>query len=315
MKIASIILTYNDFEKTKKSINSLIESNLPNDIEHFIIVIDNCSSDKYIEGLKNLQKKYSNFEKIKFIFNKENLGFSGGNNVGISYALEKINADAVLLINNDAYLEKNTLNELLNFLFSDPNIGIVGPTICYYGNKDKIWHGGGFFKILKMGIINVGKNKSFDEISKMQPIEVDFISLCVALIKKEVFEKIGFLDQNFFLYYDDTDFCYRAKKAGFKLIYIPHLRAYHDIDEIYISRATPMRLYYLARSYFIFVKKHFNIILVFYSLILFIFLYTPFRIIQMIKGKQPILKGLLFHFKGARDGLFFQKTLWEKTKK
>jgi len=309
MKIASIILTYNDFEKTKKSINSLIESNLSKSIEHFIIVIDNGSSDKYLEGLKNLQKDCSKFEKIKFTFNKKNLGYGGGNNIGISYALEDIQADAILLINNDAYLEKNTLNELINFLFSDPNIGIVGPTICYYGNKDKIWHGGGFFKILKMGIINFGKNKSFDEISKMQPIEVDFINLCVALIKKEVFEKIGFLDHNFFLYYDDTDFCYRAKKAGFKLIYIPHLRAYHDIDEIYISRATPTRLYYLARSYFIFVKKHFNIILIFYSLILFIFLYIPFRIIQMIKGKQPILKGLLFHFKGARDGLFFQKKL------
>lgn len=306
MKIASIILIYNDFEKTEKSINSLIESNLPTSIEHFIIVIDNGSSDKYLEGLKNLQKNYSNFEKIKFIFNKKNLGYSGGNNIGISYALKDIQADAILLINNDAYLEKNTLNELINFLFSDPNIGIVGPTICYYSNKDKIWHGGGFFKILKIGIINVGKNKSFDEVSKMQPMEVDFINLCVALIKKEVFEKIGFLDQDFFLYYDDTDFCYRAKKAGFKLIYIPFLKAYHDLEEIYVSRTTPSRLYYIARSYFIFTKKHFNFILLIYAILVFIFLYTPFRMFQILKGKQPILKSLLFYFKGAKDGLFLK---------
>jgi len=306
MKIASIILTYNDCEKTKKSINSLIESNLPNSVEHFIIVVDNGSSGRYVECLKNLEKKYANFEIIKFIFNKENLGYGGGNNVGIFYALENINADAVLLINNDAYLERNTLNDLINFLFSDPNIGMVGPTICYYGNKDKVWHGGGFFKILKMGIINIGKNKSFEEVSKMQPMEVDFINPCVALIKKEVFKKIGFLDKDFFLYYDDTDFCYRAKKAGFKLIYIPFLKAYHDLEEVYVSRATPSRLYYIARSYFIFAKKHFNFILLIYAILLFIFLYTPFRMFQMLKGKQPILKGLLFHFKGAKDGLFLK---------
>mgnify|MGYP001028481768 FL=1 len=306
MKIVSIILNYNNCEKTEKSIKSLLESELPNNIEHFIVIVDNGSFKEYLECMKDLEKKYSGFKKIKFIFNKKNLGYGGGNNVGISYALTKINPDAILFINDDAYIEKNTLCELVNFLFSDTRIGIVGPTICYYNNKDRIWHGGGLFSLFKMGIKNIGKNKSFSEIKKMKVMEVDFITLCTALVKREVFEKIGFFDSDFFLYYEDLYFCFRAKKAGFKLLYIPFLRAYHDIEEIYISRATPFRLYHIARSYFIFVRKNFNFVFRLYAFFIFIFAYTPFRIFQMVKGKQPILRGLIFHFKGLKDGLFWK---------
>lgn len=307
MRVVSIILVFNEFEKTKKCINSLLKSKLPKHVEHFIIVIDNGSNKENIKKLKEIEKHLNNYKKIIFIYNEKNLGYGGGNNIGIKYALENLNPNALLLINNDAYLKKNTLREMLKFLFMNKKVGIVGPTICYYNNKNKIWHGGGYFNFLKMGISNIGKNKIYDiTLKKSKPIKVDFINTCIALIKKDVFEKVGLLDDRFFLYYDDVDFCYRAKKQGFDLLYLPFLVAYHDIDDIHISRATPTRLYYLARSYFIFVKKFFGFFGLLYSIFLFILIYTPFRIFQMIKGKQPIIKGLTSYFKGAINGLFFK---------
>ncbi len=230
-KVSIIILNWNGQKDTIDCLKSLEYLNYP-DFE--IILVDNGSTD---ESVSNFKSQIPNFKnKISLIENKENLGFSAGNNAGIKYALGK-KTDYVLLLNNDTIVESEFLKELVGVgeQNSQPTadqpkaekIGILGPKIYFFDDPQRIWFAGGKFNWIS-GSSHIGFGEIDDgqyEISK----KVSFITGCAMLIKKEVFEKIGFLDERFFLYYEDTDFCLRAKKRGFKCVFVPRAKIFHKI--------------------------------------------------------------------------------------
>lgn len=297
MKIFTIILNYNNYEKTKKCLDHLLMSN----IKTKIIFIDNGSTDD--SSYKLYQEfKHSNAD-IEFIFNEKNLGFAKGVNVGIKKVLE-LGGDYVLLLNNDAYILPDTIEKLLKSLQENPKAVVAGPTIFYYHNKNKVWQAGGFFNWVKMGPSIMFKNKEI-HIEKLtnKIYKVDFLTACIWLAKTEIFKKIGLFYDNFFLYYDDFDFCFRVKKAGFELLYVADAIAYHDIGNIEKTRTSKTALYNLSRSFFIFIKKNLPMPVIVYGVLIFLFIYTPFRIFQIIKGKQN-LSNIVYWLKGGIDGLF-----------
>ncbi len=236
-KVAIIIVNWNGLKDTIECIESVKKIDYP---DYEIIVIDN-GSEKFDADI--LEKKFSS--EIGIIRNKENLGFAGGNNIGIRYALEN-GADFVLLLNNDTVVDKGFLSEMIRVASLDNRIGAVGPKIYFYSEINKIWFAGG--KINK--ILTKGEMIGYGEIDQGRydtEKETDFITGCCLLVKREVFEKIGLLSEEYFVYYEDTDWCLRARKSGFKCVYAPKAEIWHKAS-IGLGLGSPAYIYYNIRN-------------------------------------------------------------------
>ena len=231
-KIAIIVLNWKQPKLTIETITSLLK------IKHTlfnyeIILVDNGSTDDSIE---KFNKEYQDNPLLKVLNTGANLGYAGGNNFGIDYALNH-NFDFLVLLNNDVLVAPNFLEEL--FKESD-NYDIIGPKIYFapgyefhkdrYSQKDLgkvIWSMGG-----QMDWDNIyGSNISIDEIDHGQFHKninnVDFVSGCCLMAGRQVFETIGKLDDKYFMYFEDVDFCQRAKLAKFKMACIPKSIIWH----------------------------------------------------------------------------------------
>lgn len=243
-----ILLNYNGYKDTIDCMNSLMDIIYEN---YKIIVVDNNSTnysqeelDKYIENKKN----------IVFIKSKENLGFSGGNNLGIEFALKE-KADYICLLNNDTTVEPDFLNPLVEIMERDKKIGISAGKIMYYDNKNIIWSAGGYIDEQKA----IGNNFAIDEPEDSVENKarcVTFLTGCIQLIRREVIENIGLYDHEYFLYMEDVDFCKRALNYGYKLIYEPKSKIYHKVSASTGGQVSPMTIYYMTRNRLLFNKKY-----------------------------------------------------------
>lgn len=275
MKIFAVILNYGDINITNKCLESLsqVEKNI-----HIIVVNNNSDtlSKSYFKNLKN----------ISVLNNFKNLGFSGGVNVGIKYAL-KNNAEYVLLLNNDTVLNKPITDVLQEKLLSSKNIGIVGPAISFKRNRKMVYDIGG----------NVNKftgrtsHEEIENLSNTESKEVEYVSGCCMMIKKDVFEKVGLFDERFFLYYEDVDFCLRAKKVGLETWLVPSAVIFHELSQT-IGKMSGLALYHQTRSGKLFGRKWLGIFVIF-NLIFLSFQTAFFTIKNPSKGAWA-LKGLAF---------------------
>ena len=217
-----IVLNWNGYNDTVECLESLQKVNYP---DYKIILIDNGSRDGSVQKLK---ERFGKDEKIKIIANEENLGFAGGNNVGIEYAMEK-GADAVLLINNDTIVDENFLVELVKAAGENKRAGVLGSQIYSESDPKRIWSAGWNVNRLLTKGVHIG----YDEIDERQYDEIkkcDYLTGCCLLVKKEVVKKIGVLADDYFLYYEDTDYCLRARKAGYDCLYVPASKIWHKIS-------------------------------------------------------------------------------------
>lgn len=210
------LVNYNGYKDTIECIESLKNITYKN---YKITIVDNNSTDNSYEILNKLYKNH------KIIKNDSNGGFSVANNIAIRHAI-KNGAEYVLLINNDTIVKPEFLNELLKSFQKIKDVGIVGGKIYHYDNKELIDHAGGFIDLVKYTTGHYGLNKMDHKKYNFEK-EVEFISGCLMLIKREVFEKVGFLPEEYFMYYEDTDFCLSVKEKGYKLIYNPKGIIYH----------------------------------------------------------------------------------------
>jgi len=243
LKVSIILLNWNNPYDTVECIESLKEISYPN---YEIIVVDNNSTDDSIKELENIRN-------IQLIRNDSNLGFAGGNNVGIEYALKR-SSDLILLLNNDTVVEKEFLSVLVKRAVADKNVGIIGNKVYYYSEPAKIWSAGGGITRLTKRTFQYGENK-IDKKRFIREMEVDFLSGCCMLIKREVFERIGLLDAEYFMYYEDVDFCLRAKKFC-KVIYTPGAIIWHKVSG---TSNKSYRDYYRMRNYMMLLNKQFSI--------------------------------------------------------
>lgn len=240
-KIFVTILTFN----SEKTIEQLLETCLPLKSKFNFIVIDNKSTDSTVSKVK----KY-NFAKL--IQNKKNLGFSAGNNIGIKYAL-KNGADVVFLLNPDTIIPADFLkrfNETTKELLVSSEVGILGPKI--YDEKGKIWSVGGKIDKKRYSAYLVGFGS--EDIGQYSVQSIDYISATAIFIKKEVFEKIGLLREDYFLYYEDVDFCFRARIGGFKLAIDSNISIIHHASSS-VGKNSPVMQYYMARNHMLFVER------------------------------------------------------------
>lgn len=219
-KVGIVILTWNGKDLTLACLESVMRLTYP---EAMVIVVDNRSSDGTAEAIK---KSFGN--RVEVIVNDDNLGFSRGNNVGIRRALDR-DADYALLLNNDTVVDPELLGSLVAVFRDHPGTGVAGPKIYYEQPPDQIWYAGGSVSLSRGITKHVGiRQKDAGQFDSIR--EVDYVSGCALMARRDVFEKIGYLDPAYRAYFEDVDFCARARRAGYEIRYAPRGRVWHKIS-------------------------------------------------------------------------------------
>jgi GT2 family glycosyltransferase len=295
--ISIIILNWNGYGDTVELLESLNEN--VSDVIN-IYVIDNHSSS---DDVKKLNLRFG--EKITIIKCEQNYGFSGGNNIGIKSAIAN-DSYFILLLNNDTIVEKDFLKILINKFKDDKNIGIVAPQINYYDNRSVIWSAGGSIsKVRASGFALSGFNEN--KLNKNDRI-VEFASGCCLLIKSEVFKKIGLFDENYFLYVEDTDLCYRTTKAGYKLLVTSDTKIYHKVSQATKKSSEILPLYYTTRNRLYFAKKNFG----YFFYISFAYIYFTMKIKTLgwlSKSDKPKINAVKLAFEDFLNSNFGYRDL------
>lgn len=214
-KIWVVTVNWNQPELTYQCVNSLRKNN---EQPFSLVIVDNGSTDNSVEYLQNTYPE-------KLIETKKNLGFSGGFNVGIRYALSQ-GADYIFVVNNDTISQPQMLDTLL-LSAQQVHADIAAPAIYYLDSPDEIWSAGGNINaILSAPIDGHSRKKNLPE----EPVKREFLTGCALLMHHGVFERIGFFDEGFFLYYEDLDLFMRAKKADLSAWLIPSARLLHHVS-------------------------------------------------------------------------------------
>jgi GT2 family glycosyltransferase len=245
-RVSIIVLNWNSYDVTAECLLSLRKLEYANTE---VVLVDNGSRDSSAEQIQQ------NFPEVRLIRNAENLGFPGGNNVGIRDVLER-GTDYLLLLNNDTVVAPDFLRELLRVAENDPRVGILNPKIYFVEPADRLWHGGARYKPWWSFPKIAGLNKR-DDGSYNRTEEVPFITGCAFLIKSEVVKKIGLLDEMFFLGFEDLDWSLRAIAAGYKAMFVPGAVIWHkSAHDTKKNLGKPVKDFYYVRNSVLVARKH-----------------------------------------------------------
>jgi GT2 family glycosyltransferase len=245
-KICVVLLNWNGRDDTLACLDSLKRSDYPR-LE--IVVVDQGSQDGLVEVL------WQREPQVKLLVNKDNQGFTGGNNQGIRYGLEN-GADYILLLNNDTVVDRQCISELARVAENNPAIGALGPKVCQYDESNRIWSAGGIVDFSE----NVGRLRGYGHIDRGQfdrPAEVDFISGCAVMVHRKVVEVVGLLSEEFYpAYYEDTDWGIRIRAAGYVNLVVPSARIWHKASASTGGDYNPTSKYLLGHHAVVFMRKY-----------------------------------------------------------
>ena len=239
-----IILNWNGWRDTLECVESCLKLTYNN---YCILLVDNGSSDNSETILRE------RFPDIPIIQTGSNLGFAGGNNIGIRHALEH-GSDYIWLLNNDAIVASDALSELVTVADSEENAGIVGSKIYYHQEPMKLWFAGGVWRTNKSYATHRGQNE--EDIGQYDVIcEVDYISGCSLLIKSKVVEKVGLMKDDYFLYWEEVDWNASVAEHGWKNYYVPNSIVWHKVSASIGKRSYLANRYYI-RNCLLFFQRH-----------------------------------------------------------
>jgi len=291
-KVFIVVINFNGWKDTEECLASLERVNYGNTE---VILIDNASEKKPPE----LTDEFSGL-KITQIFNEENLGFAGGNNQGIRLALKE-GADYVLLLNNDTVVEPDFLKKMVEAAEEEETAGIVGPLILF-DSKKTIWSAGGRIgRCFTRGELIGYKEKNEGQYRFVE--QVDYISGTCLLIKTEFIRKIGLISEDYFLYYEDTDWCLRAKAVGGRCLLAPQAVIYHKASRSTREFSYPY-IYYHSRNGLMFAAR-FGEKWKAYLLSAWLFIK---QVIKIIIGRKrnwakPVMRGIMDFWWGKKGKL------------
>lgn len=333
-KVAIIILNWNGWGDTIECLESVYQIEYS---DYDIVLVDNGSKDKSIEKIREyaagdllvesnffkynpankpmylieytqdeleinnkLRNDLDNLpskKKLILLKNNENYGFAEGNNIAIRYALSFLKPDYILLLNNDTVVDPGFLDELIRTAETDSGIGVLGPTIYDYKPPSRLQSSGS--KILW----NQGDaiNLTFEEgIKTGVPEEVDAVTGCALLAKSELFSKVGLLNKNYFAYFEEIEWCVRARDAHYKIMYVPKGKVWHKGGAT-SNKITGFALYHHTRNRFWFMKQHAS----HKQYAIFISYFLGFKFFSfvgwaLLHRNKPLLMSFL---KGVKDGL------------
>ena len=254
MKLSVVLLSYNTRDLTEQALRTTLTA--LEGIQSETFVVDNASVDGSVRMIKE------KFPEVSLIVNDKNIGFSGGNNK----ALSKVSGSYILLINTDTIVHRDAFKELVGFLDAHPQAGAVGCKILNPDGTLQLDSRRGFPTPFAAFCKMSGLSRLFPMHKKIarynmtfldpeKEAEVDVLSGSCMLVRKEAMDQVGLLDEDYFMYGEDIDWCYRIRKAGWKIFYIPSAQIIHFRGES--GRAVPLRiLYRKSKAMSIFVGKH-----------------------------------------------------------
>jgi GT2 family glycosyltransferase len=238
-----IILNWNGGADTLACLESLQKVTYP---DTQVIVVDNGSEDDSPTRIRQ------DFPEVMFKEMGENLGYVGGNNVGMRLAQEN-GAHYALLLNNDTEVSPDFLDQLVAALEADDEAGIAGPSIYYFSDPGILWSAGGeidprrgITRMRGMGLADRGQYGS-------RPRPVDFVTGCALLVRVSLLDTVGLLEERFFAYYEETEWCVRLRRHGYKCLHVPVSKIWHKISP-QAREASPQVHYYMTRNRLLFLK-------------------------------------------------------------
>jgi GT2 family glycosyltransferase len=241
--VITIILNTNRREDTLECLASLEASTYSN---HKAIVLDNASTDGSVEAIG------AAFPTVQIIPLTQNLGYAGNNNVGIEAGLDQ-GADWVFVLNEDTVLDPDCLAHLVEAGQGDQEIGILGPMVYHHDEPNIIQTAGGMLGP-HWESVHIAQNEP-DQGQYNQPHLVDWISGCGIMVRRAVIEQVGAIDQRYFYYWEETEWCIRAGKAGWKIMHVPRAKLWHKgVQRDY--RPKPSVTYYATRNRLLTLAKH-----------------------------------------------------------
>ena len=212
-------------------------------------MVDNGSEGDDAQVLK---KRFA--DCIHLIENDRNYGFAGGANIGMRYALNNYSPEYLLLLNNDTVVAPGFLNQLIKLAESDASIGIVGPKVYKYNSANCIDSIGARLNMWT-GQVDFLAYTHIDTGQYDDQLEVDWVGPCI-LMKSGMVQNIGLYDESYFFYWEDVDYCIRAKKAGYKVMFLPEAKIWHKRGKSSEKMASGSLDYYSTRNRIRFMKKH-----------------------------------------------------------
>ncbi len=330
--VGIVILTYNSEKYIQSCLDSILKSKYSS---CKCIVVDNDSTDKTQSIVKY------KYPKLKLIKNKSNLGYAAGNNVGIRHLLKNENVSYILILNPDTLISPNLIKECVSVMEANKEIGIIGPVITYAQDPDRIWYSGGYINRLFLYTKHLNMNKiikltnaikkqhsssssekysdqssRFTSLARTKSsnvvastiINTDFITGACMMVKIEVFEKVGLLPEDYFMYFEDVDFCQMAINKGFKCNILMKPLVRHHVsgssDSAGTNDLTPAKAYYFARNPFIYIKRNVRGFKKVTNYLGQFLIRLPYYSIDILKSGN--YKAILYYYWGIYKGIKFK---------
>ncbi len=241
--IIAITLNWNRPDDTIACLDSLAQQTYPN---LRVLVVDNGSSDDSVARIR------AAYPDVPLLVHNENSGFARGMNLGIRAALAQ-GADYLFLLNNDTLLAPDAIARLVQHLA--PDVALLAPIIYYADAPQRVWSLGG---TLNPWLLETRGNRRGEEDQGQWPelLELDFAPACGLLLPRTIFDRIGLFDERFFMYYEDLDFCLRARRAGWHIRAVTTAKMWHKVSLSSGGSDSPNERYWMARSSVLYFRKH-----------------------------------------------------------
>ena len=244
-RVTAIVLNWCREEVTLECLKSLLACDYPG---LTVLLVDNGSPDGSGERI------HAAFPGVAWVQTSSNLGYTGGNNRGINWALER-GADYVLVINNDAVIEPDAVTRLVEAAGAGPQVGAVAPKILYFRAPDRIWFGGGRFSVLRGTGIHQRQGRRDLPAVDDAVRDVSFVTGCCCLLSADALRRVGGFAEDFFAYVEDVELSVRLSRAGYRLLYQPAARVLHRVPEDPVA-PTPFQILHRDRNRRRLVRRH-----------------------------------------------------------
>lgn len=242
-----VVLNWNGADDTIACLDSLAALTYPN---FNVVVVDNGSSDDSLARLRPYTAPYP----LALLETGRNLGYAGGNNVGTQHALDH-GADFILVLNNDTTVAPDLLERLLAAAQRIPDAGVFSARIMYFDEPEQVWFDGARWNPSSMQLEWPGQGETESALGTADH-DTDYASGAALFFRSEVARQIGLLDESFFLVWEEVDWCFRARKAGWRNIVVPAAKVWHKIGISFGSESSPLRTYFSIRNELLWFSRH-----------------------------------------------------------
>ncbi|MGI0148937.1 MAG: glycosyltransferase family 2 protein [Thermoplasmata archaeon] len=294
LRVVIALVNFNGYQTTCEAIDSILPHLGPSDA---LVVVDNASTDG---SVARLAQRYPTVRTIALQWNR---GYPGGCNAAIDFALRE-EAQYVLLANNDILFAPDAIERLVSTAETDPRIGIVVPRIYYSDHPRRLWAAGSTISPVTGLTSHRGMDCEEAEFPPAPaPVDVDMCTGCCMLVKTSIIREVGRMRAEFFLYYDETDWCWRIRRAGFRIVLDDRSHIWHKVSKT-VGVSSPIFWYYLTRNHILFVHLNFTRRNRFIALLYLTTVLSPHRFLLLLVLRSPqqayaVIRGCIAGYRGV----------------